>query len=148
MIKIYPPFIAIFFALVAWLIKQAFPLTMVNETLYIAGFTLMGVGILIDLLSLGLFFKAKTTPHPFKEKQTSRLVTYGIYRLSRNPMYLGLLFLLTGWVVILNSLYSLISLPFFVLTINHLQIKREEKMLNVLFKDEYQRYKRSVRRWI
>jgi protein-S-isoprenylcysteine O-methyltransferase Ste14 len=83
--------------------------------------------------------------HP---ENASALVTYGIYRLSRNPMYCGMAALLLAWAAYLQSPLSVLGIAVFVLYITQFQIKPEERTLEKLFGDAFLRYKSSVRRWL
>ena len=81
-------------------------------------------------------------------QQTSELVTTGIYRLSRNPMYLGLLLVLTSWGIYLSNFLVLAVLPLFIFYITKFQIIPEERVMREKFGESFQDYKQSVRRWI
>lgn len=94
------------------------------------------------------FVLAKTTANPFTPGSATLLVTRGIYKLSRNPMYVGFLMMLMVWGVFLGNALSLLWLPLFVLYLNRFQIMPEEKALLAKFGDSYDRYLKSVRRWI
>ena len=78
----------------------------------------------------------------------SNMVTSGIYRFSRNPMYLGFFLALAGWATYLSHLLAFALLPLFVLYINRFQILPEERALSDKFPQEYTAYKGSVRRWL
>lgn len=112
------------------------------------GLLMIVLALLADLWSLGLFFRAKTTPNPMKPVATKKLVVQGMYRISRNPMYLGMLIALSGWWLYLGSLSPLLMLPVFVRVITVQQILPEEKVLEEKFGAEYRAYKQQVRRWI
>lgn len=71
-----------------------------------------------------------------------------MYRLTRNPMYLGLLLVLVGWAIVLGSVSSFIVLPLFVVILTVQQIIPEEKVLEQKFGQQYRDYKQSVRRWL
>jgi protein-S-isoprenylcysteine O-methyltransferase Ste14 len=95
-----------------------------------------------------MFRRAHTTWNPTAPGRTHHLVTAGVYRLTRNPMYLGMLLLLLGWGVVLSSPFSLVLSAVFVLYLNRLQIGPEERMLSALFGGDYVDYVRRVRRWL
>jgi protein-S-isoprenylcysteine O-methyltransferase Ste14 len=76
------------------------------------------------------------------------VVTSGIYRLSRNPMYLGFLLALAGWTVFLGNIIALALLPLFVAHMNAFQIKPEERALLAKFGPAYAQYMRTTRRWL
>jgi len=94
------------------------------------------------------FWRAKTTMNPTKADAVSSLVTGGVFRFTRNPMYLSLLLYLLAWAVYLSSWLALLLLPAFVLYINRFQIRPEERALSSLFGSEYAAYKGRVRRWL
>jgi len=77
----------------------------------------------LDIVAISFFRRASTTIRPLKPKLSSSLVISGIYTITRNPMYLGMVFLLLGWSVYLNSLFALICVPLFIAYITHFQIK-------------------------
>jgi protein-S-isoprenylcysteine O-methyltransferase Ste14 len=75
-------------------------------------------------------------------------VTWGIYAITRNPMYLGGLVILSGWAIFLSNALAFLFLPTYVLYINRFQIKPEERALTALFGQEYVAYQGRVRRWL
>jgi protein-S-isoprenylcysteine O-methyltransferase Ste14 len=76
------------------------------------------------------------------------MVRSGIYRHTRNPMYLGMLLVLAAWAVWLASPAAFAVLPVFLLYLNRYQIEPEERILAGLFGGEFDAYRRSVRRWL
>jgi protein-S-isoprenylcysteine O-methyltransferase Ste14 len=78
----------------------------------------------------------------------SSLVVAGIYRVTRNPMYLGFLLILLGWAAWLSNVLALLPLAGFVIYMNVFQIRPEERALEALFGPEFEAYKKQVRRWI
>jgi protein-S-isoprenylcysteine O-methyltransferase Ste14 len=90
----------------------------------------------------------KTTINPMSPNKTSALVTGGIYRLSRNPMYVGLFLFLMAWAIQLSMLWPFIGPVLFVIYINRFQITPEERVMESKFGDEYSVYKNKVRRWL
>ena len=109
----------------------------------IAGFAFVAAG-----LAIARFVQAKTTVHPVHPERASTLVTGGIFRVSRNPMYLGLLLLLVAWAIWLASPITIVLLPCFVGYMNRYQIASEEAALQARFGTEYEAYRRRVRRWL
>jgi protein-S-isoprenylcysteine O-methyltransferase Ste14 len=105
-------------------------------------------GGIFGLLGLVQFYRHSTSIDPHKPDKASDLVTDGIYGISRNPMYVGLLFILAGWGFYLENLLTLLVLPLFVEYMNRFQIIPEEKAMEEKFGDEYLRYKNEVRRWL
>lgn len=106
------------------------------------------IGITFALAGVLSFRKARTTVDPTKPTSSSTIVDSGVYRISRNPMYVGFLFILLGWCVYLSNLIAFVFLPLYILYLNRFQIIPEEHILGTKFGDEYMRYKYSVRRWL
>lgn len=109
---------------------------------------LAAVGGGFALAGLWAFRKARTTIHPHRLDRTSAFVAHGVYRVTRNPMYLGLLLVLLAWAVRLSNLPAVAFLPAFVLYMDRFQILPEERVLREKFGDAYADYAKSVRRWI
>src|SRR5262249_8005818 len=106
------------------------------------------VGQTISVAGIVEFRRARTTINPIKVNATSSLVCSGIYRFTRNPMYVGLFLTLLGWAVYLSNPLSLIFLLVYVLYITRFQIKPEERILLGLFGEPYAAYMQRVRRWV
>jgi protein-S-isoprenylcysteine O-methyltransferase Ste14 len=111
-------------------------------------FLLLLCGIAIELMGLLHFRKAKTTINPLKPEESSQLVTFGIYQITRNPMYLGMTLLLFAWGIYLTNIFPIALLPLFNLYITQFQIKPEEKILTNIFGQDFILYCKKVRRWI
>lgn len=114
---------------------------------WIIAIPLILIAVVSGFLSVLALTKADTTISPFIPQQTARLVTCGIYQYSRNPMYASLLLLLTAAIFIYGEVSTIMGIVFFIVVINHYQIKPEEKVLLTLFGEEYAQYCRQVRRW-
>ena len=106
------------------------------------------IGALTCASGVVSFRRAKTTVNPMKPSSTSSVVTSGIYKYTRNPMYLGLVLVLFGWAVFLANLGALAVVAVFVLYIHRFQIMPEEHVLASLFPQDYPAYRARVRRWI
>lgn len=148
-LKIPPPlYLLIFGLLMSWLDYFSPALHWQSTySLAVGGlFALLGLGCI--LWSAGLFLRAKTTVSPLSPNTSAHLVTTGLYRFTRNPMYLGLFFMLIGWAVYLSSLASALMVPLWIGALNRWQIGPEEKALEQLFGDDYRAYKSKVRRWL
>jgi protein-S-isoprenylcysteine O-methyltransferase Ste14 len=104
------------------------------------------MGIIVNIIAANAFEKANTTIKPYQA--STYLVTNGLYRVSRNPMYLGATLILVGTVVMLGSLTPYLVIIVFVVLINEVFIKTEEHMLEGKFSERYLAYKQKVRRWI
>ena len=110
------------------------------------GIILILFGLVIDVWAWVLFRRKKTTLNPYKIP--SRLETKSIFKISRNPMYLGMDIILLGVSVLLGSLITFIFPIIFIILIEKLFINLEEKNLERKFGKEYLDYKKEVRRWI
>lgn len=108
---------------------------------------LLILSILLLLFASCSFYKSKTSFNPISPENASSLVTSGVYRISRNPMYAGFLLLLVAWWLYLGELLSVIGCHFFMSYLNKFQIESEERVLEKLFGEEYRLYKSRVRRW-
>ena len=105
-------------------------------------------GLSVNILAVITFRRGKTTINPLKPDTASQLMRTGIYRLSRNPMYLGMLLMLCAWTIWLGNLINLVALPLFVWYMTKFQIIPEELALAELFQEEFSTFKAEVRRWI
>jgi protein-S-isoprenylcysteine O-methyltransferase Ste14 len=105
-------------------------------------------GVTVAVAGVVSFRRAGTTVNPTRPQDTSSLVTTGIYRLSRNPMYLGFLLALLAWTVFLANVLALLPVVAFVVYMNRFQITPEERALAVMFGAEFNAYKQKVRRWV
>ena len=105
-------------------------------------------GAAISGFGVALFRLARTTVNPMKPESSSSLVQSGIYRLTRNPMYLGFFLVLAGWALYLANVLAFLLLPFFIAYMNRFQIGPEERALKNLFGQEFAAYASRVRRWI
>jgi protein-S-isoprenylcysteine O-methyltransferase Ste14 len=94
------------------------------------------------------FRRAQTTVNPLKPETSTALVTTGIYRVTRNPMYLGMLAVLLAWAVYLTIAWVLLGPVAFALYITRFQIIPEEKALQSLFGTAFVEYTHSIRRWL
>lgn len=112
----------------------------------IAGYVLFAVGAIIAGWGLVLFSRAKTTTVP--GKLSGKLVTWGPYRFTRNPMYVGLILAYLGEAGLLKQIWPVVLLPLTVAYLNWTVIPVEEAKLEEGFPDEYGKYRLRVRRWL
>jgi protein-S-isoprenylcysteine O-methyltransferase Ste14 len=148
-LKIPPLILAAVLASAMWLLARALPehgVTLPAQTAI--AIVLAACGVAFVLAGVLQFRRAGTTIDPRKPEATRQVVTGGVYRLSRNPMYLGFALLLAGIGVQLGNLPALLLLPLFVAYMNRFQIQPEERALLQHFGQPYAEYLRSVRRWI
>ena len=106
------------------------------------------IGLACALPYFRLFARYKTTISPFAPSETAVLLTEGMYRYLRNPMYLGLLLTIIAASIWFGTWLGIVISTIFVLLINFLQIIPEDEVLLEIFGEEYQEYKKKVRRWI
>ena len=106
------------------------------------------LGFIIALAGVISFRLARTTVNPLNPHSSSSLVIKGIYRYSRNPMYVGFLCWILAWGVYLDNLVALVLGLTFIPYMNRFQILPEEKALTHLFGEEYRTYCKQVRRWL
>jgi protein-S-isoprenylcysteine O-methyltransferase Ste14 len=102
--------------------------------------------LVINLVADKAFKKHNTTVKPF-EKSTA-LITDGAFKLSRNPMYLGFVFILLGIAVFMGSLAPYVVIPVFMVSMDIVFVRIEERMLENTFGESWVEYKKKVRRWI
>ena len=143
-----PVYGLLFFAAMWWLnslLPQFFFYFVGQKVLAIAAVI---IGLTIDVIAIVSFIKTKTTINPRSPQNTNQLVTAGLYRYSRNPMYLGLFFLLLATVLWLGNPVTIFLLLLFLWVMTVFQIKPEEKILNEKFGSDYQHYCKQVRRWL
>ncbi|MEX0680964.1 MAG: isoprenylcysteine carboxylmethyltransferase family protein [Balneolales bacterium] len=148
-LRIPPAMITGFLVLLMWGIATYFPVFNVDIPLrlFLTAF-LMFMALLLAVTSLTLFVRYHTAIHPHKPDKTTRLVTVGPYRHSRNPMYLSLSLILIGWAIFLTDLIALMLMPAFYAYITRFQIIPEERELNSRFGEEYQQYAEKTPRWL
>lgn len=111
-----------------------------------AGLALMAGGAALAASVIRLFRKAGTTVKPLE--RSTALITRGPFRVSRNPIYLGLVAILAGLATLLGTLAPWALVPAFIVIITQRFIQAEEKMLDETFGQEYRRYMQRVRRWL
>lgn len=147
-LKVPPLLVALLFAGSMWLLARYLPVgyfDFFGRTYLMA--VLCSLAILIGLISLFQFLRSRTSVDPLAPAKASRLVTGGLYRYSRNPMYLALLLLLLGWGLYLGNAFNTLVAAGFVYYMNTFQIVPEEEVLAQKFGKEYQKYCIMVRRW-
>ena len=110
--------------------------------------TLAALGVLIAGLGVAAFRRAKTTVNPLAPDAAATLVVAGIYRRTRNPMYLGMLLVLTSLAFLVGNAAAFVALPGFMFYLNRFQITPEERILTARFGEQFTRYRAAVRRWL
>ena len=148
-LKVPPPIVALVTAVLMWLISRSLPLfAFVFPARNAFAIGLVAAGFIIGILGVVTFRRAKTTVNPTKPQSSSSLVSWGVYRVTRNPMYLGSLLILIGWAIFLSKPVAFLFLPAYILYINLFQIVPEERVLTTLFGPDFIAYKSRVRRWL
>ena len=110
--------------------------------------TLFSIGLFFIISAVIQFIRIKTTVNPTKPHKTTSLVITGTFKISRNPMYLGMLLIIISYAFYESSIISLILIPFFIFFINKFQIEPEEFEMRRKFGKEYEDYCKKVDRWI
>jgi protein-S-isoprenylcysteine O-methyltransferase Ste14 len=148
-LKMPPVALVLLVAAFMWLASWAMPAFgfelplggILSASVALAGAIICGLGIVS-------FRQARTTVNPMKPDSASSLVVSGVYRLTRNPMYLGFLLILLGWAIFLSNALAFLFLPAFLVYMNRFQIEPEEKALHALFGEQFAAYTARVRRWL
>ncbi|GLZ88014.1 membrane protein [Metapseudomonas resinovorans] len=143
--RVPPPLVAILFAGLMWLIS---PQAATAGWHLGAAIAVLLMGAAVCLAGVLSFRHASTTVNPLRPETASALVSSGIYRHTRNPMYLGFAIALVAWAFYLASPTALLGVVGFVLYMNRFQIAPEERALVSLFRGEFLVYKAHVRRWL
>ena len=147
MLKIPPPVLVLILVVSNYFSSEKIdPIYLPNQDLISIIIFFIGIFILIN--PIFKFIKSKTTIDPIKFKKVNKLITSGIYKYSRNPMYLGLLMIVISTSIFYLNIFSIITPILFVCWINIFQIRREEIFLTEKFGKEYLLYKTKTRRWI
>lgn len=148
-LKIPPAVYLLVFAGLMTLCDRYFPIaTWIVAPWQHAGWLIMGMSLLPAIGAIRLFRSAGTTTHPSHPDKASQLVTHGVYRFTRNPMYLSMLLMLLAGAILFGSVSVLLIPPLFVWTLSTQQIQPEERALAELFGQSYLDYQQRVRRWL
>jgi protein-S-isoprenylcysteine O-methyltransferase Ste14 len=145
--NVHPPIVAMGFIIVGLIMGYLVPvLAGMTPIVKNIGLGLTFIGFLCGVGAFLEFRKARTTLDP--HGSVKALVKSGIYRFTRNPIYLGFLFMVIGFPLAYGSLWGLIVSPIFMATLSRLVIEKEEAYLEKKFKGEYTDYSSKVRRWL
>ena len=145
--KIPPPIVTLIFGFAIYLSRKIFPEIEIQYSSFFGIFLLL-LGFFILISAVKLFRNDKTTVNPLSPEQATKLVTNGIFKLSRNPMYLGMAVILASVAVFFNIIGGIISMALFCLYITKFQIIPEEKAMKELFAQDFEQYMQVTRRWI
>ncbi|PIP02984.1 MAG: isoprenylcysteine carboxyl methyltransferase [Zetaproteobacteria bacterium CG12_big_fil_rev_8_21_14_0_65_54_13] len=148
-LKIPPPLVAMLCGLLIWALAELLPVQTAGTALrQMLALFLLALAIGIDMAALIHFRKAGTSIDPRYPHKTTMIVGHGIYARTRNPMYLGLVLILSSLGLWLGSIAALPVIVIFICYMNYFQIAAEEEHLSRRFGDAYRAYKARVRRWI
>ena len=147
--RIPPPLVGLIFGALAWLASAALgPTSIALSVRVTAALVLVVLGLAIAAAGVRAVRAAGTTLNPIKPETSTALVTTGIYRYTRNPMYLGMATWLLAWSAWLGTPVGLLAAPLFMLYMERFQIGPEERALEKLFGPEFAAYRSQVRRWL
>ncbi len=146
-VKIHPPVLLLIHVGIAWLLGRFILLPIVvSSVVRNIGLVLAGVGFLLGILAFYSFMKARTTLDPHGSVRS--IVSTGIYRFTRNPIYLGMVCMLIGFPLTFGIVWGIPLVLAFIPLMNKLVIEHEEAYLEKKFGEGYTGYKRRVRRWL
>jgi len=145
--KIPPPIVTLVFGLSIYFSRGIFQVVEIKYSFYF-GILLLVLGFVILISAVRLFRKDKTTVNPLSPEQATKLVTDGIFKYSRNPMYLGMALVLGSIAVFFNLIGGIILVALFCAYITKFQILPEERAMRDLFSDDFDKYSKVTRRWI
>jgi len=145
-VKIHPPVLTFIFITFAYLANWFIPLQFSMSWLRYLGFAIAIIGFLLPFFAIREFMKAKTTVNP--HGSVSNIISSGIFRLSRNPIYVGFVLMSIGFPLYSGTYWGIILSPVLILCFNYLIIQHEEVYLEKKFGEQYTSYKSKVRRWL
>lgn len=145
-LRIPPVLLALLVGVLMWPVRTIAPVDL--EFTFAAAVAIAGVGVAMAVAGVLEFRRAQTTVDPTDPSRSSSVVSSGIYRYTRNPMYLGFAAVLLGWAVYLSSVGALLGPGAFAIYMTRFQIIPEERILSARFGKRYEEYLLQVRRWI
>jgi protein-S-isoprenylcysteine O-methyltransferase Ste14 len=146
-VPIAPPLLFVLPILILLALEWFMPTSFVHGALrWILGGLISFAGIALAVSGFITQKRAGTDPIPFNP--TTHIVAHGLYRFTRNPMYLGFVLCTLGLAILVDSAWVLLAVPIGLVLIDRIVITREERYLERKFGEEYLNYKRRVRRWI
>ncbi len=146
-VRVPPPILLIVAILAGYGLQRLWALELTNWSgWYVAAWALICVGVVILIGCWVQFYRAKTNIQP--HKPSSNLIQSGLYRFSRNPIYVAGLFWQLGIALLMNNLWIVLLVPVSKFVFDRFIIAREEAYLERAFGEVYLDYKRSVRRWL
>ncbi len=147
-LKIPPPVVVVITGLLMWLTPAYRADVLVGTWCIDLGAMLMLLGVFTDAYAAVMFVTAKTTISPIAPQKSSTLIVNGPFKLTRNPMYLGMAALLLGWALVLENPLALLGPILFVMYITRFQIIPEERILTEKWGEHYTAYLIKTKRWL
>jgi protein-S-isoprenylcysteine O-methyltransferase Ste14 len=151
-LKCPPPIVMLISAIIASIISQRglgfIQQQVLNVENIIWPLIFVLAGFAVALAGVKEFSAHQTTVNPLDPSQSSILVTSGVFQLTRNPMYLGMLLVLMGWGDLLDNILAYSGALIFFVYISAFQIEPEEKVMKLKFTEDFSEYCRQVRRWL
>jgi protein-S-isoprenylcysteine O-methyltransferase Ste14 len=145
--KVYPPTYLLVAIILILILHFTIPVaTIIRNPLSLIGLFPLLIGVALNLIADRDFKRSQTTVKPYEESAT--LLTEGVYRYSRHPMYLGFVLILLGISLLLGSISPYVVVLFFAILMEVVFIRSEEEMINETFQEEWRQYKSKVRKWI
>ncbi|WP_373818684.1 isoprenylcysteine carboxylmethyltransferase family protein [Glaesserella sp.] len=144
-LKLPPPLVALICAIIIYFLPNYAEPNLIYRA---AALFFILFAAVVNISGLIAFYQNKTTINPLNPSKTVRLTMYGIYRFTRNPMYLGLASLLIAWSLWLGNAFAFLVVWGFIAYITRFQILPEERILEQKFGEEYRTYQQKVPRWL
>ena len=147
--RVPPPVVVVLIGVAMAVIAWFTPAVEVgNIVRFTGGGVIIALGAWVVVQGARTFWRNRTTIDPVELGRASALVTGGVFRLSRNPMYVGFTATLVGWAVCLAAPWALFGPVAFVLFTTRFQIIPEERVMRAKFGQVYDDYRAQVRRWL
>ncbi len=147
--RIPPVILVLICGAIGWVLSHLTPsLNLSDDWRFAPAVFFLGIGVTILVLALAAFARVRTTVNPLTPAETEALVTTGLYRLSRNPMYLAMAAILTGGAFLTGNFAAFAAPVLFIWVMTEFQIKPEELALEAKFGEVFAAYRRHTRRWI
>ena len=145
-LRVPPVALSALFAAAMWFLPDV--LTVLIPGGWVVATALATVGGAFCIAGILAFRHAKTTVNPVNPETSTALVVHGVFRLTRNPMYLGFAFLLLAFAVWLGKMSAMLLVPLFMAYLQRFQIRLEEDALHMRFGASFDTYRHQVRRWL
>jgi len=149
-VRVPPPLVYVAGFVATWLLNQRMEFLIDSQGArppqVAAGTVILGAGLIVMLWGLVTFWRARAAVIPIRAAR--QLVTWGPYRFTRNPMYVGLTFAYFGLALVVNWAWPIVFLPVVLVVMSTAVIGREERYLHTAFPEAYGQYCQRARRWL